>query len=103
MLKHYKLVTNNYHEADGSTLSDRTQSKHYQELSNSFLKGVEISLLETDGWKCVLREAMLEASEVSLPFSFGSRGELLSLTIQNEVQIKPSNHAVFPLKKIQDI
>lgn len=79
MLKQYKLLTNNYHEADGSTHSNRMRSKHYQELSNSFLKGVEISLLETDGWKCIPREAMLEASEVSLPFSFGSRGELFRM------------------------
>lgn len=91
-------MTNNQHEADASMHSDRRQSKYYQELSNSFLNIVEVSLLEMDDRKGVPRETTPEASEVSLPCLLGSRGELLSVTIQNEVQIKPSNHAIFLLK-----
>lgn len=98
MLKQCKLVTNNHHEADASMHSDRLQSKHYKELSNSFLNSVEISLFETDVGKGVPREKTLEASEMSLPCLLGRRGELLSVTIQNEVGIKPSNYAIFPFK-----
>ena len=76
MLKQYKLVTNNHHEADASTHSERLQSKHYQELSKSFLNSVEIFLLEMDGRKCVPRETTPEASEVPPPCLLGSRGEL---------------------------
>lgn len=98
MLKQCKLVTNNHHVADASTHSDRLQSKHCPELSDSFLNSAEISLLEMDGRRCVPRETTLEASDMSLSYFLGSRGELLSVTTQNEVGIKSSNHATFPLK-----